>query len=90
MVAAMPYLALFVLLLVFGSRLKSAGSGAVAQRLSALRSSVSGRRSRWSLGALRVDSRLAIGLGGFVLAVLVPLAVPGPRLNFMTRGSSTH
>jgi len=85
-VAALPYLALLVLLLIFGSRLKSAGSGAVAQRLSALRSSVSARRSRWSLGALRVDSRLAVGIGGFVLAVLVPLAIPGPRLNFATQG----
>ena len=40
--AALPYLALFALLVIFGTRLKSAGSGAVAQRLGALRSSVSG------------------------------------------------
>jgi branched-chain amino acid transport system permease protein len=76
--AALPYLALFVLLVVFGTRLKQAGSGAVAQRLSSLRSSVSTVRQRGRV--------LALGLGGLVLASMVPLVVPGPRLNFVTLG----
>jgi branched-chain amino acid transport system permease protein len=84
--AALPYLALFGLLVIFGARLKSAGSGAVAQRLSALRSSASVRRVQWSVGPGRVDRNLAVGLAGFVLALLVPFALPGPKLNFVTQG----
>jgi branched-chain amino acid transport system permease protein len=84
--AALPYLALFALLVIFGKRLKSAGSGAVAQRLSSLRGSGTTRRARLPLGSLRLDRNLVVGLGAFVLAILVPLAVPGPRLNFVTQG----
>jgi branched-chain amino acid transport system permease protein len=84
--AALPYLALFALLVIFGGRLKSAGSGAVAQRLGALRSSASARRVRWAAGPVRIDRNLAVGLGGFAAALLVPLAIPGPKLNFVTQG----
>ena len=84
--AALPYLALFALLVIFGGRLKSAGSGAVAQRLAALRSSTSARRVQWSFGAVRLDRNLVTGLGAFVAALLVPLAIPGPKLNFVTEG----
>jgi branched-chain amino acid transport system permease protein len=84
--AALPYLLLFILLVAFGTRLKAAGSGAVAQRLSALRSSETVRRLRWSVGSLRIERGLAVGLGGFVLALLVPLAFPGPNLDFLTQG----
>jgi branched-chain amino acid transport system permease protein len=84
--AALPYLALFVLLIVFGTRLKSAGSGAVAQRLAALRSSGSIRRVQWVAGPFRIDRNLAVGLGGFLLALAVPLVLPGPKLNFVTQG----
>ncbi len=84
--AALPYLALFVLLVVFGKRLKSAGSGAVSQRLSALRSSETVRRLRWRVGSLRVERGLAVGLVGLVLAILLPVAFSGPNLNFVTQG----
>jgi branched-chain amino acid transport system permease protein len=84
--AALPYLLLFILLVVFAKRLKAAGSGAVAQRLSALRSSETVQRLRWSVGSFRIDRGLAAGLGGFVLALLVPLAFPGPNLDFLTQG----
>ena len=84
--AALPYLALFALLVIFGGRLKSAGSGAVAQRLGALRSSASVRRVRWAAGSVRLDRSLAAGLGGLLVALLVPLVVPGPKLNFVTEG----
>ncbi len=84
--AALPYLALFALLVIFGGRLKSAGSGAVAQRLAALRSSTSARRVQWSFGAVRLDRNLVTGLGAFAAALLVPLAIPGPKLNFVTEG----
>jgi branched-chain amino acid transport system permease protein len=84
--AALPYLLLFILLVAFGTRLKSAGSGAVAQRLSALRSAETVQRLRWSVGSLRIERGLALGLGGFVLALLVPIAFPGPNLDFLTQG----
>jgi branched-chain amino acid transport system permease protein len=84
--AALPYLLLFILLVVFAKRLKAAGSGAVAQRLSALRSSETVQRLRWSVGSFRIDRGLAAGFGGFVLALLVPLAFPGPNLDFLTQG----
>ena len=84
--AALPYIVLFVLLVVFATRLKSAGSGAVSQRISALRSSETVRRLRWSVGSLRIDRGLGVGLGGLVLALCVPLAFPGPNLNFLTQG----
>jgi branched-chain amino acid transport system permease protein len=84
--AALPYLLLFILLVAFGTRLKSAGSGAVAQRLSALRSVETVRRLRWSVGSVRIERGLAVGLGGFVLALLVPIAFPGPNLDFLTQG----
>jgi branched-chain amino acid transport system permease protein len=84
--AALPYLALFVLLVIFGTRLKSAGSGAVSQRLSALRSSATARGQRWRVGSLRVERGLGLGLGGLVLALLVPVVFPGPNLNFLTQG----
>jgi branched-chain amino acid transport system permease protein len=84
--AALPYLLLFILLVAFGTRLKSAGSGAVAQRLSALRSAETVRRLRWSVGSVRIERGLAVGLGGFVLALLVPIAFPGPNLDFLTQG----
>ncbi len=44
------------------------------------------RRLRWSVGSLRIERGLAVGLGGFVLALLVPLAFPGPKLDFLTQG----
>jgi branched-chain amino acid transport system permease protein len=84
--AALPYLALFILLIAFGTRLKSSGSGAVAQRLSALRSSASARMVQWRIGSIRIDRSLAVGLVGLVLALWVPLAVPGPRLGLVTLG----
>ena len=88
--AALPYLALFALLVVFGTRLKSAGSGAVAQRLGALRSSVSGAGSRAASVALgrrvRLDRNLAVGLGLLVVALFVPAFVPGPHLVTFTQG----
>lgn len=84
--AALPYLLLFILLVAFGTRLKAAGSGAVAQRLSALRASETVQRLPWSVGSLRIERGLAVGLAGFVLALLVPLAFPGPNLDFLTQG----
>jgi branched-chain amino acid transport system permease protein len=80
--AALPYLALFTLLVIFGARLKSAGSGAVAQRLSSLRGFTTTRRAR----AYGLDRNLLVGVGAFVVALLVPVAVPGPKLNFVTQG----
>ena len=85
--AALPYAALFALLIIFGTRLKSAGSGAVAQRLSALRTSMSERRVRWSVGGrVRVDRNVVLGLGFIALALLVPTVYTGPKLFFVTLG----
>jgi branched-chain amino acid transport system permease protein len=35
---------------------------------------------------VRIDRNLAVGLGGFLLALMVPLVLPGPKLNFVTQG----
>jgi branched-chain amino acid transport system permease protein len=85
--AALPYLALFVLLVVFGSRLKE--TGASARRLAVARISHGAsvtRHAIWKVGRLRVDRNLVAGSGGVVLALLVPLAIPGPRLYELTAG----
>ncbi len=87
--AALPYLALFALLVVYGTRLKSAGSGAVAQRLGAVRSSVSGAGSkvaRVAVHGVRLDRNLAVGLGFGVVALFVPAFVPGQHLVTFTQG----
>jgi branched-chain amino acid transport system permease protein len=87
--AALPYLALFALLVVFGTRLKSAGSGAVAQRLGAVRSSVSGAGSKVAhvaVRGVRLDRNLAVGLGLGVVALFVPAFVPGQHLVTFTQG----
>jgi ABC-type branched-subunit amino acid transport system permease subunit len=91
--AALPYLALFALLVVFGSRLKEVGTSsrrlAVAHAAPGTGSS-GGRGRHWvfRIGATRrhlsVDRNLAVGLGAVALALLVPLAVPGPRLFDIT------
>jgi branched-chain amino acid transport system permease protein len=91
--AAIPYLALFVLLVVLGPRLKEAGTAprrlAVAtvsapkkkRRTPALASFDEAGRRR-----ITVDRSLGIGLIGFVLAVLVPLAVSGAQLLIIIGG----
>jgi branched-chain amino acid transport system permease protein len=84
--AALPYIALFVLLIAFGTRLKGAGSGAVAQRLSAVRSSVTPHTKDLVIGRRRFDRVLAVGLAAFGLALFVPLGIPGPRLFNITQG----
>ena len=84
--AALPYVALFVLLIVFGKRLKSAGSGAVAQRLSALRSSDLVETKQTLIGGRRIDRNLLVALAAFGFALFVPLGIPGPRLFNITQG----
>ena len=41
---------------------------------------------RWRIGSLRIERGLGLGLGGLVVALLVPLAFSGPNLNFLTQG----
>ena len=84
--SALPYIALFVLLVVFGKRLKGSVSGAVAQRLSAPRSSDNARTRDLVIGGRRVDRVLVVGLAAFALALFVPLGIPGPRLFNITQG----
>jgi branched-chain amino acid transport system permease protein len=107
--AALPYLALFVLLVALGSRLKEVGAS--SQRLGVVHvgavgglvtggsagGGTSGRPrlqgwlvrriasggSRWQA---RADRQLGLGLGGLVLAFLVPLVLSGPRLFEVTAG----
>jgi branched-chain amino acid transport system permease protein len=82
--AALPYIALFVLLVLFGNRLKDSGTSARRLSLSRRAASAALRRPPAMLGRLKVDRTLVGGLGGLVLALLVPLAVPGPRLFDIT------
>jgi ABC-type branched-subunit amino acid transport system permease subunit len=58
----------------------------VAQRLSATRSSATSQVKDLVIGRRRVDRVLAVGLAGFVLALFVPLGIPGPRLFNITQG----
>ncbi|HUC37600.1 MAG TPA: ABC transporter permease [Acidimicrobiales bacterium] len=89
---AIPYIALFVLLIVLGNRLKEAGvavrpmAASTTDETSSVPATTSGvpGRSRSGGRALRP---LGIGLIGFVLAVLLPIAVPGPRLGDVTIGA---
>jgi branched-chain amino acid transport system permease protein len=84
--AALPYLALFVLLVGFGNRLKDGATS--ARRIAVARTALSssGRSAPWTLGRLHLDRALLPGLGGLVVALLVPLVLPGPRLGVVTAG----
>jgi ABC-type branched-subunit amino acid transport system permease subunit len=82
--AALPYLALFVLLILMGSRLKEVG--ATSKRLS---TSTATSTATLAHSMARTDRRLlnrraGFGVIGLVVAALVPLAVPGPRLIEVT------
>jgi branched-chain amino acid transport system permease protein len=86
--ASLPYLALFILLVVLGGRLKELGS--------AVRPVVVNTRSTSSMAAMgeiqtetgrrRLDRPALVGIGAFVVAVLLPLGVHGPRLSDITGG----
>ncbi len=91
--AALPYLALFALLVIMGGRLKEAGAS--SRRLSVSTRSGGGsggagavRARHWAVGVLgwrlRLERKLTVGLVGFALALFIPLAVPGPRLIDIT------
>jgi branched-chain amino acid transport system permease protein len=83
-VAALPYIALFALLVAFGNRLKDSGASARRLSLARVSSRTSGRRPPWMLGRLRIDRTLTLGSGAMVAALFVPLLVPGPRLFDIT------
>lgn len=89
--AALPYLALFALLILMGGRLKEAGAS--SRRLSVSTRNTAGMGN--AIGArhwivrvlgwrLRVERKLTVGLLGLGLALFIPLAVPGPRLIDIT------
>jgi branched-chain amino acid transport system permease protein len=89
--AALPYLALFALLIIMGGRLKEAGAS--SRRLSVATKNSAGmgggvRTRHWIVSVLgwrlRLDRKLTVGLLGFALALFIPLAVPGPRLIDIT------
>jgi branched-chain amino acid transport system permease protein len=85
--AALPYIALFVLLVFFGHRLKEAGASGRRLAVARMSSGAStARRALWSVGRLRIDRNVAAGSGGLILALLVPLVLPGPRLYEVTAG----
>ncbi|MGH9096214.1 MAG: ABC transporter permease subunit [Acidimicrobiales bacterium] len=89
--AALPYLALFALLIIMGGRLKEAGAS--SRRLAVATRNSSGRGGgvhtrHWIVRVagwrLQLERKLTVGLIGFALALFVPLAVPGPRLIDVT------
>jgi branched-chain amino acid transport system permease protein len=88
--AALPYLALFALLVILGHRLKEVGTQ--RQRLGVTRAAAgpAARTGRLTLPLpgrrIGLDRTLALGGGGLALAFLVPLVVPGPRLIIVTAG----
>jgi len=102
--AALPYLALFALLVILGPRLKEVGTA--TRRLGVAAVTVTRRPTRdstrtWDVVThhghhghrrqhrhhrRRFDRNLGVGLLGFALALLVPLAVPGPRLLIIIGG----
>ena len=89
--AALPYLALFALLIVMGGRLKEAGASSRRLSVSTRNSAGTGggvRTRHWVLSVLgwrlRLERNLTVGLVGFALALFIPLAVPGPRLIDVT------
>jgi branched-chain amino acid transport system permease protein len=91
--AAIPYVSLFVLLVVLGPKLKEAGTATRRLAVAAVAAPARKRREPTvlSLGEsgrarVKVDRNLGIGLMGFLLALLVPLAVPGPRLLIIIGG----
>jgi branched-subunit amino acid ABC-type transport system permease component len=84
--AALPYVALFVLLVFFGNRLKESGTS--ARRMATARSTgaVGVRAGLWLIGGRRVDRNLVGGVSGLALALCIPLLIPGPRLDIVTKG----
>ncbi len=85
--AATPYIALFVLLVAFGNRLKDTGTSARRLAVARIASGTSSvRHAVIRVGGLRVDRNFVTGSGGLVVALLVPLIISGPRLVEVTTG----
>jgi branched-chain amino acid transport system permease protein len=83
--ASIPYLALFVLLVVLGSRLKEAGLSLGGSRAVATSVAGSSEYDPQHSGISR-HRGLLIGSISFVAAVAMPEAVRGPRLGDVTIG----
>jgi branched-subunit amino acid ABC-type transport system permease component len=84
--AALPYVALFVLLVFFGNRLKESGTSARRMATARSTSTVGVRAGQWLIGGRRVDRNLLGGVSGLALALCIPLLIPGPRLDIVTKG----
>jgi branched-chain amino acid transport system permease protein len=83
--AALPYIALLLLLLFFGTRLKD--TGATARRLALSRTTLSTKsKELFSIGPLHIDRAFVVGAAGIVLALFVPLFIPGPHLVVVSQG----
>ena len=90
--AALPYLAFFALLVLFGPRLKEVGAAtrplSVARTTSAAVGNAGRRASKFVVGVagrrVGLDRRLAVGLAAFVLALMAPLAFHGLGLFIIT------
>jgi branched-subunit amino acid ABC-type transport system permease component len=81
---ALPYLALFVLLIVLGGRLQELGSH-VRPMAASGRRPVAARAGKADVAA--IDRKLQVGVLAFVVAVLVPVVVHGPWLGYLTGGA---
>ncbi len=77
--AALPYLALLLLLVFMGRGLKEAGT--------TVRPVASGSGSPAPTTRRLLDRRVALGTGALVAAAAVPLVVSGPRLHDVTAGA---
>ncbi|HUY64277.1 MAG TPA: ABC transporter permease [Acidimicrobiales bacterium] len=83
--ASIPFLVLFVLLIVMGGSLKEAG---LAVRPMALAGNVAGPVEEDEVGhARRAQRSTAFGTVAFVVALCLPMVLSGPKISVLTAGA---
>ncbi|MHB8592843.1 MAG: branched-chain amino acid ABC transporter permease, partial [Acidimicrobiales bacterium] len=84
--ASVPYLVLFVALVVLGGRLKEAGL-AVRPMAAASADTAASAPSEFSGAPRKAERSVGVGVGVFAVALLLPLVVSGPKLGDLVAGA---
>ncbi|MDE3087050.1 MAG: hypothetical protein KGJ77_09830, partial [Acidobacteriota bacterium] len=84
--SSIPWLLLFVVLIVLGGQLKEAGLSVRPMAASSAPDTAGAEADERAEGTDRARRSAGIGVAGFVVAVLLPLGVHGPKLGDLTYG----
>ena len=84
--SSIPWLLLFVVLIVLGGQLKEAGLSVRPMAASSAPDTAGAETDERAEGTDRARRSAGIGVAGFVVAVLLPLVIHGPKLGDLTYG----